>query len=182
MENRKRRIAFYIGSLAKGGAERVIANLAEYFYSRDYEVFVVTKLKEKDEYEINDGIIRIIADITKEEEKNRIWNLYARIRKLRSIWKQIKPDIIVSFIRKNNVMALLSSRCLKIPVVVSVRSDPARELKGRGMKALSFFLFRFAAGIVLQTHRAKEFFPQYLDILRAYSKENRVTFYDFPQE
>lgn len=160
MDTKKKRIAFYIGSLEKGGAERVIANLAEYFYSKDYEVFVVTKLKEKNEYVINDGITRIIADITKEEEKNRIWNLYARVCKLRGIWKQINPDIIVSFIRKNNVMALVSSRFLKIPVVVSVRSDPAREL--RGLKALSFFLFRFADGIILQTGRAKDFFPDYL--------------------
>lgn len=162
MEIRKKRIAFYIGSLDKGGAERVIANLAEYFYSREYEVYVVTKLKEKNEYALSDGITRVIADITKEEEKNRVWNLYARVRKLRSIWKQIKPDIIVSFIRKNNVMAIASSRFLHIPVVVSVRSDPARELKGRGMKLLSFFLFRFADGIVLQTSQAKAFFPDYL--------------------
>ena len=162
MENRKKRIAFYIGSLDKGGAERVIANLAEYFYSKEYEVYVVTKLKEKNEYALNDGITRIIADISKEEEKNRAWNLYARVHKLRGIWKRIKPDIIVSFIRKNNVMAIASSRFLHIPVVVSVRSDPARELKGRGMKLLSFFLFRFADGIVLQTSQAKAFFPDYL--------------------
>ena len=102
MENRKTKIAFYIGSLDKGGAERVIANLAEYFYSQNYEVYVVTKLKEKDEYTLSSGITRIIADITAEEETNsRIGNLYARIRKLRKIWKEMKPDVIVSFIRKN---------------------------------------------------------------------------------
>ena len=30
-ESRKKHIAFYIGSLHKGGAERVFVNLAEYF-------------------------------------------------------------------------------------------------------------------------------------------------------
>ena len=39
-------IAFYIGSLAKGGAERVVVNLAEYFYQIGYRVYVVTKLRE----------------------------------------------------------------------------------------------------------------------------------------
>ena len=158
MENRKRRIAFYIGSLDKGGAERVIVNLAEYFYSQDYEVYVVTKLKEINEYTLNPGITRIIADITTEEEtKSRLFNLYARIHKLRQVWKTIKPDVIVSFIRKNNVMAIASSRFLSIPVVVSVRSDPKRELQGRIMKKLSLFMFRFADGIVLQTNQAKAF-------------------------
>ena len=163
MENRKRRIAFYIGSLDKGGAERVIANLAEYFYSKNYEVFVVTKLQEENGYSLNSGITRIIADITKEEEtKSRLGNLYARIHKLRQVWKTIKPDVIVSFIRKNNVMAIASSRFLGVPVVVSVRSDPKRELQGRIMKNLSLFLFHFAQGIVLQTNQAKEFFPKSL--------------------
>lgn len=163
MEDKKRRIAFYIGSLDKGGAERVIANLAEYFHSQNYEVFVVTKLKERDEYSLNAGITRIIADITKDEETtSRIGNLCARIRKLRNIWKEIRPDIIVSFIRKNNVMAIASSRGLKIPVVVSVRSDPKRELQGRIMKGLSLFLFCFADGIVLQTKQARDFFPKNL--------------------
>ena len=160
MRDKRRKIAFYIGSLDKGGAERVIANLAEYFYSQNYEVYVVTKLKEKNEYSLSSGISRVIADITKEEEKkSRIRNLYARISKLRKIWKEIQPDVIVSFIRKNNVMAIASSRFLNIPVVVSVRSDPKRELQGRVMKPLSLFLFRFADGIVLQTKQAREFFP-----------------------
>lgn len=163
MENKKPRIAFYIGSLDKGGAERVIANLAEYFHSQNYEVYVVTKLRGKDEYALRFGITRIVADITREEEtKSRIGNLYARISKLRKIWKEIKPDVIVSFIRKNNVMTIVSSRFLNIPVVVSVRSDPKRELQGRVMKPLSLLLFRFADGIVLQTKQAVEFFPKSL--------------------
>jgi len=163
MNNKKTKIAFYIGSLSKGGAERVIVNLAEYFYSQDYEVFLVTKLQENNEYDINSGITRIIADITEEEETgSRIRNLLARIGKLRKIWKDIAPDIIVSFIRKNNLMAIASSRGLKIPIVVSVRSDPRRELQGRIMKVLSLFLFRFADGIVLQTTQARDFFPIYL--------------------
>lgn len=191
MENRKRRIAFYIGSLDKGGAERVIVNLAEYFYSQDYEVYVVTKLKEINEYTLNPGITRIIADITTEEEtKSRLGNLYARIHKLRQVWKTIKPDVIVSFIRKNNVMAIASSRFLSIPVVVSVRSDPKRELQGRIMKKLSLFMFRFADGIVLQTNQAKAFFsknlqkkavilpnsinPEFLNIERKIEKKNEI--------
>lgn len=161
MKNKK--IAFYIGSLSKGGAERVISNLAEYFLQEGYQVFVVTKLQEEVEYELSKDITRIIADISEDEQrKSRIYNLWARISKLRSIWKEIHPDIIVSFIRKNNVMAIASSRFLGIPVVVSVRSNPERELEGQIMKSLSLFLFRFADGIILQTTRAREFFPKYL--------------------
>ena len=156
-------IAFYIGGLCIGGAERVICNLAEYFYSEGYRVTMVTKVRDEKEYELNPGIKRIIADITPEEETaSRIRNLFARIAKLKRIWKEVKPDVIVSFIRKNNLMAIASAAPLGIPVVVSVRSAPERELKGFGFKTISFLLFRQAAGVVLQTREAYNFFPGYI--------------------
>ena len=162
-DNEEKSIAFYIGGLCIGGAERVICNLAEYFYSEGYRVTMVTKVRDEKEYELNPGIKRIIADITPEEETaSRIRNLFARIAKLKRIWKEVKPDVIVSFIRKNNLMAIASAAPLEIPVVVSVRSAPERELKGFGFKTISFLLFRQAAGVVLQTREAYDFFPGYI--------------------
>ena len=162
-QNEEKSIAFYIGGLCIGGAERVICNLAEYFYGEGYRVTMVTKVRDEKEYELNPGIRRIIADITPEEETgSRIRNLFARIAKLKRIWKEVKPDVIVSFIRKNNLMAIASAAPLGIPVVVSVRSAPERELKGFGFKTISFLLFRQAAGVVLQTREAYNFFPGYI--------------------
>lgn len=166
MKNKKnieKTIAFYIGSLARGGAEHVIVNLASYFKKQGYRVYIVTKLIDEPEYDVPDGIERILADITPQEiTSSRIINLYRRIKKLSDIWKKIKPDIIVSFIRKNNLMAIASSRGLGIPVVVSIRSNPERELKGGFFRILSFFMFRFADGIIMQTSAGREFLPEYL--------------------
>ena len=162
-DNGEKSIAFYIGGLCIGGAERVICNLTEYFYGEGYHVTMVTKVRDEKEYELNPGIKRVIADITPEEETgSRIRNLFARISKLKRIWKEVKPDVIVSFIRKNNLMAIASAAPLGIPVIVSVRSAPERELKGFGFKTISFLLFRQAAGVVLQTREAYDFFPGYI--------------------
>ena len=88
-QSKKKSIAFYIGSLSGGGAERVIVNLASYFHRCGYCVTIVTKLKDTDEYSVPKGVTRILADITGDEiSKNRIINLYRRIVKLRNIWKQ----------------------------------------------------------------------------------------------
>ncbi len=153
-------IAFYIGSLSRGGAERVIVNLAEYFCSQGYRVTIVTKLQEEDEYPVPEGVTRILADIEGDEISNsRIKNLYRRIAKLRRIWKEIKPDHIISFIKKNNFMALVSAFGLKIPVIVSVRSNPAREYPDKLTRLLVRLLFPRAAGVVLQTKQAMDFFP-----------------------
>ena len=45
-------IAMYIGSLVKGGAERVMCNLAEYFYSQGYIVTFVTTYLGQEEYDV----------------------------------------------------------------------------------------------------------------------------------
>lgn len=160
-QTKQKSIAFYIGSLSRGGAERVIVNLAAYFYDCGYCVTIVTKEQDTVEYPVPEGVTRILADITGDEiSSNRITNLYRRITKLRSIWKQLQPDYIVSFIKKNNFMAITSSAGLHIPVIVSVRSNPAREYPDKVTRLLANVLFSRAAGVVLQTKQAKEFFPK----------------------
>ncbi|MBO5486161.1 MAG: glycosyltransferase [Eubacterium sp.] len=160
-QTKQKSIAFYIGSLSRGGAERVIVNLAEYFHSSGYRVTIVTKLQDEVEYPVPEGVTRILADITGDEiSKNRITNLYRRIARLRRIWKQLRPDHIVSFIKKNNFMAITSSIGMKIPVIVSVRSNPAREYPDKLTRLLVRILFSRAAGVVLQTQQAVEFFPK----------------------
>lgn len=156
-----KKIAFYISSLRKGGAERVIANLAGYFYREGYEVLVVTTRKAEVEYEIPDGVVRKISEPLDEElGGSRISNFVIRFKKLRNIWKLEKPDVIVSFIGKNNMMAILTSGGLNIPVAVSVRGEPSEEYYNSWMRFMARELFRLADGVILQTRRCFSFFPK----------------------
>lgn len=153
------KIAFYIGSLAQGGAERVIVNLASYFHRIGYEVVMVNYFIGKNEYRLPEGITRYLVDLTPEETtKNRVTNFHRRYRKLRNVWKSEKPDVIVSFIGKTNLMTLATSRGLHIPVAVSVRSVPAREYASRGLALGMKLLFPVADGVIVQTSQAKAYF------------------------
>lgn len=204
VNSRQPHICLYIGSLQKGGAERVMANLAEYLYGRGWEVTFVTTYFRPPEFMLPHGlwdpetgapyenaeetskeapadlpddaevrwgsrvvmtepagIHRIYADPSAEElSHGRIRGFHARYRKLRNIWKEEKPDIILSFIGHNNIFSILTSRGLKIPVAVSVRSDPAREYASSKLRIPAFLLFRQAAGVIVQTHGAADFFPK----------------------
>ena len=158
---KSRTIMFYIGSMAKAGAQRVILNLAESLLSKGYRVTIVTTTVVENEYELPQGAKRIVSDISKEEvTDNRICNFKKRYCKLRDIWKKEKPDVIVSFIGKNNFMAILSSWGLKIPVVVSVRGEPMEEYYNDVLRFLARYLFCKASGIILQTEDSKKFFPK----------------------
>ncbi len=192
----QKHIAMYIGSLQKGGAERVMVNLADYFFDQGYKVTLVTTYLADDEYEVRhaawkrvpagadravlvsntdenpvwidpeggekDGIGRVFSALLKSEQKGRVYNLQERKRKLERIWKELKPDVILSFIGKNNIMALSTATREDIKVVVSVRADPNMEYNTFARKTSVRATFGKAAGIVVQTTGARDWFPAFL--------------------
>ena len=157
-DREKRHVAFYIGSLKKGGAERVFVNLARYFVSRGYRVTLVTQYEKENEYPLPTGADRILSDLAPEEEGNRIQNLLRRYKKLRRIFKGLKADVVLSTIGKNNFMAILANLFLPTRVVVSVVAEPTEEYPDALMRFLAKTLFYLADGIVMQTRDAVRFF------------------------
>lgn len=158
-KNTGKKIAFYIGSLRKGGAERVFVNLAGYFREEGYRVVMVTQYRKEEEYILPDGVERIISDIDEEKvSSSRVVNFLRRLNKLHAIWKEQKPDLVLSCIGKNNFMAVVTSMGTKTKPVVSVVGEAKEEYPGRGMRMLADFLFSRAAGVVLQTERSRSFF------------------------
>ncbi len=158
-EKKEKKIAFYIGSLRKGGAERVFVNLAEYFQKEGYRVLMVTQYRKEDEYVLADGIKRILSDI--EEEKvssSRILNFVRRLNKLHVIWKRERPDLVLSCIGKNNFMAVVTTIGTAVKPVVSVVGEAKEEYPSKSMRMLADILFSHAAGIILQTERSRSFF------------------------
>lgn len=155
-----KRIALFISSLQKGGSERVMVNLAEYLHKNHYDVILVTQYKKEMEYDLSPEIRRVYSEPEEHElQGGRIHNFLARFMKLRSIWKIYKPDVILSFLGKNNLMAIVTSAFLPSRVAVSVRGEPTMEYEGKLMQFLAKLVFFFADGIVLQTKQASEFFP-----------------------
>ena len=159
----KKKIVFYTGNLGKGGAQRVIINLSESLAKKGYPVTIVTIYSIDNEYPLPENVKRVYSDITEEEmSDNRFKNFIGRLRKLRRIWKEEEAGIIVSFIGKNNFMALLTSIGLKIPVITSVRGEPTEEYYTPALRFLSKTFLGLSSGIVLQTPDAREYFPKWI--------------------
>lgn len=154
---RKLHIAFYIGALSKGGAERVFINLAEYFLSVGYDVTFITQYKKEDEYPLPDQASRYISDLTETELGGRIGNFFRRISKLHGIIRLSSPDLLMTTIGKANFMAIVCSAFLPTRVVVSVVAEPSLEYPTKAMRILAQTLFAEADGIVMQTGRQQRF-------------------------
>lgn len=157
----KKTIVFYIATLTRGGAERVIVNLANYFYRQGYEVYMVTLEPEEGLYPMEDGIHKVVLE---DEQKSgiigRIRGALGRITQVRRLLADTQAQTLVSFIGKTNIRAILAALGTKTKVFVSVRSAPGREYAGRLQSVLAKTLFCFADGIVFQSEGAKAFFPK----------------------
>ncbi len=179
MKNKEHpKLCLYIGSLHKGGAEHVIVNLADYFFRRGWDVSLVTTYFKLPEYTMEEGdwdpetgivqtnlpgrhVHRIYSDPAPENlNGSRFHNFRVRADTLRQIWKDEKPDVILSFIGSNNVMSILTTRGLNIPVAISVRADPAEEYVQAKTRIPAMLLFSRADLVILQTNGAKAYFPK----------------------
>ena len=167
----KKTIVFYIATLTRGGAERVIVNLANYFYGQGYEVYMVTLEPDEGLYPMEDGIHKVVLDTTQGDGVvGRIKGALERITKVRKLLRDTGAQALVSFIGKTNIRAILAALGTKTKVFVSVRSAPGREYAGTLQRILAKTLFCFADGIVFQSEGAKAFFP------KAAQKKSRILY------
>lgn len=156
---KNKRIAFYISVLQIGGAERVISNLANAFLENGYQVSMITdKPDPSKSYPLNEKVKRII--LPELSGGVRIFNAIKRVTNLRKAVKESQAEVLVSFIGKSNLRAILATRFLKTKTVVSVRSAPGREYGTKLQRVLSRTLFRVTEGAVFQTRDAQAFFAK----------------------
>jgi len=152
-------IMFSTGCLKKGGAERVISNLANYFIN-DNKVSIVTTIKGEQYYELDKNINVYSLDQGSNIENFLIKNV-KRIRNLKKIINKVKPDIIVSFLPEPSYRLLFLKIFNKnLKVIVSVRNDPKIEYKNIISKLVMKLLYSKADGFVFQTEEAKNYFSK----------------------
>lgn len=150
-------IVFCLGSMGKGGAERVVSNLSNYLAEKGNNISIITTVLGNCEYEI-DKSIKLYSLDEKNKSKNFITKNIKRLRNLKMLIKEISPDVIVSFLPEPSYRVLILRKFLKIPTIVSVRNDPKIEYKSKISKIFMKFTYPMADGFVFQTEDAKEYF------------------------
>lgn len=152
------KLLFYINYIHHGGAERVISNLATQFSENGHEVLLVTSFKDVWEYSYGDKVKRIVLFSEKIDgfAKRNIF----LVKKLRSIIKYEKPDVVTAFMGEANFRAIAATAFTKTKCIISVRNDPDREYSSLPLKIMSKTLFGLADGIVFQTPDAQCKFPE----------------------
>ena len=159
----KRKIAFHLNCLEQGGAERVVSNLANQFAKEGYEVLIATQWYGENEFQIDERIRRVHVGLNIEDEKkSRVMQFFLRIFHLRAFMKKEKPDVLIAFAQRANYRALMASFFTRVPVIISIRTDPVGHYDAVSDKLQIPLLFPRAAGCVFQTEGQREFFAPFL--------------------
>jgi len=156
------RCTLIIYSLTSGGAERVISSMANYWAANGWQISLLTFDDGTDPpfYALDSQICHIplgIAGYSPNPIMGLLNNL-ARIQPLRTAIVNSKPNVVISFMDKTNIIVLFATRWLQIPVIVSERIDPVRHSTGRIWQQLRQWTYPFADRIVVQTKRAGNYF------------------------
>jgi len=123
-----------IHSLSSGGAERVVTNLANYWAEKGWNITIVTMAgRELDFYDLHSSIHRIALylDAGSTNLLAAISHNYRRVRALRAVLKQHRPDVTLGIMTTANILLGLAAMGLNIPVIGSERIHPPMFLLGR---------------------------------------------------
>ena len=133
------RLTFVIPDMAAGGAQRVMATMANHWAAKGWELTLLT---------FDDG------------STPSFFPLDARISQ-RPL--DLGADIVVAadtkaFLDTTNVTTLLATRGLGVPVIVEEHTDPSQRSLGRGWGGLRERLYPRAARVVVLSEQVKAFF------------------------
>ncbi len=153
-----RRLTLVVPSLALGGAERVVARMANHWAARGDAVTVITlSTTACDTYSLDPGVTRVPLDLMRDSSSpvGALVNNLVRVRRLRAAVRQSKPDTVISFTDRMNVVALLACRPLDVDTVISERIDPSQQPVGRIWAWLRRRVYPTARALVVQTQRVR---------------------------
>jgi len=158
-----KQIYFFVSSLSKGGAERVIITLAEGFWKFKYQVKVITLYSDDNEYILTPNIERINLFNRKTDYykiKFKLFRVIIVLHRLLYILKKFKPDYLISFLVI--FYAVFAGLFIRTKVIISIRNDPEKSYNRFLSRILSKTFLPLAAGCIFQTSEAQKFFPRKL--------------------
>lgn len=156
-----KKILFYIYSLNKGGAERVLLTLAEKL-SKTYEVVILTDVYDEREYSLPSSIRRIDLGHYMEKMPKIKIGLLKRLLAIRKCCKIEAPDKIIAFMASSSIRAVLANIFTGRKVIVTIRSNPYDDYGKRIKRFWLHTVFSLAEKIVCQTPYQTEFFCKQL--------------------
>ncbi len=155
------RILLVIHAMTGGGSERQMSCLANELArlpSPNTVSLLTLSSSDNDRYSLDPRIQRIGLGLT--SSRGGIWNgtigNWNRIQRMRRVQAELQPEVVVSFCDSTNILSLLAFSG-RVPVLISERSDPRRQVLSRPWEWLRSWTYSRATRCVAQTDAVAEY-------------------------
>lgn len=148
-------IILTVTTLYKGGAERVVTNLANALVDKGHNVEVLLYKESKVGYPLD-------KRVTLKFDKVGLTNPIAHIFWRRKYIKHRNPNIVISFLDQLNIINILALLGARTPIIVANRDDPRYSPHNPIVRIIRNFLFHFTDGIVVQNQHNLDYFSSRL--------------------
>jgi glycosyltransferase involved in cell wall biosynthesis len=162
------RLTLVIASLGRGGAERTASELANAWAERGEEVTLITL--ERDDvpaYTLHPTIVVRQLKVREGKAKHILHGVVRNIKVVHALRRAVRgsePDLVVSFMDIPNVLTLLASRGLDIPVIITEHVHPAYHYIGWHWQILRRLVYRHADALVCVSQPLLEWFQSRMQV------------------
>lgn len=162
-QRRAMKMVFAIKGLEgiKGGAERVLCQIASGMAERGHEVILLSfdRIAGKTFYPLSQKVRRISLEIGNVQKKSGLWMTMRRMLSIRHVLKRERPDCIVAFMISMFVPLSIAMMGTGIRIIGSEHNVPRNYHK----RKLCYFLFVISAllldGITVLSESVKQMYP-----------------------
>ena len=156
--NRSINVIFVTYGMKFGGAEKVIATVANALVRRGNSCSIITYINDECVYDLHEGV-KVIPMLNmggKPSGKNKM-KAYSQ---LRAKIKALNPDVVIIMPEEISAKAVPALMGLKTKIVVSERNNPWIMPENKLNRALRKMFYPTVDGIIFQTQMASEFFSR----------------------
>ncbi|MCA1369671.1 glycosyltransferase family 4 protein [Bradyrhizobium sp. BRP14] len=156
------RITIVIAGLGAGGTEHVVNILSNHWNALGCTVTIIT-LEPPDaqpyyNFDPKIAVVRLGVPPRRASKMHSGFLVFQRFQRLRTAIRHSRPDLVLSFLTRTNVLTLLATVGLAVPVIISERNNPALQPVGAFWKWLQAILYPRAFGFVTMTQGALDHF------------------------
>jgi glycosyltransferase involved in cell wall biosynthesis len=157
----RKHIAIVISGLGAGGAEIVVSQVARHWIAQGHRVSILAFDTPEDPifHPMPEGAeIHRLGLIPAQRRFGAYVSISRKLIRLRRVIALDRPDVVVSFLTKNNLLAMVATSGKSIPVICSERNNPERQHAHPFWNAALRLGYRKAALIVCQTKAVRRCF------------------------
>ena len=149
-----KKIVFFTGAMGRGGAERVISILSNYYANLGWEVKIGMLLHSNIEYDLNPKV----EVVNLSSSLGIKLGFLQTVGNVRRFVNKENPNVIVSFMAQICLIAGLALKKGCARLIMSERIDPSQVGRGFFFRKLLDRTYKKADVFVVQTERAKNYF------------------------